>query len=690
MFSLQKAIAARDARRLTRCGAVVLLVVALAGAGTSYGRNYYLSGSGSDQARGTSPRAAWKSLARLAKATLRPGDTVFFRRGDAFPGSVNLRHSGTAAAPIVFTAYGEGAPPLLTGAVPVSGWKAAGPNRYEAAVAGRVYELFVNGRRFTPARYPNAGFLTIDQGFGKDSIRSAALTQPDGHWNGATLRLRTIDWAYETRTVGQYTRGLLVQARQERYEIEKSFGERTRQGRTGVYDFRKGYGFYLEGLPQMLDSAGEWHWERGRLRVQFPAGTDPQTARVEASLHPYGLWLAPGTRHVRIEHLQFEKYEKAAVGGGHGLVDVGVAHNVIRQVHGVGVLLDSAATDCFVRHNRLADVLGRGIAALEPVRLEVSHNDLRRVGLERGQGWSGVNGATAILIHNVERKKQTDTTYAHHNTVQWNRVDSVGYNGIRVDGHHNLVAYNLIEHCGLTLNDGANLYCYAQAPGVTHHSVFRRNIIRYGVGDNLATPANDILVFGIYLDNNSHDVRVEENTVTGISSSGMVNNDASFRNTFRKNTVFGCAAGLGFAEWANLGKIRDNVVEENVFVGTRPAQHAVSLRNFIGPTLEAGTFDRNTYVNLTTTTLFFYETKQVPQNGKLLLPLPQWQKLTGQDAGSRAISAATDWARTRTARLLVNDSDKDCEVPAEGLDLDGKPLPGTVHLEPFESRVVFQ
>jgi hypothetical protein len=552
-----------------------------------------------------------------------------------------------------------------------------------------VYELFVNGRRFTPARYPNGGFLTIDQGFGKDSIRSVALAQPDGHWNGATLRLRTIDWAYETRTVGQYTRGLLIQSRQERYDIEKSFWERTRQGRTGVYDFRKGYGFYLEGLPQMLDSAGEWHWERGRLRVQFPAGTDPQTARVEASLHPYGLWLTPGTRHVRVEHLQFEKYEKAAVGGGHGLVDIGVANNAIRQIHGVGVLLDSAATDCFVRYNHLTDVLGRGIAALEPVRLEVSHNELHRIGLERGQGWSGVNGATAILIHNVERKRQTDTTYAHHNTVRWNRVDSVGYNGIRVDGDHNLVEYNLIEHCGLTLNDGANLYCFAQAPGVTHHSVFRRNIIRYGVGDNLATPANDILVFGIYLDNNTHDVLVEENTVMGISSSGMVNNDASFRNTFRKNTVFDCADGLGFAEWANLGKIRGNVVEDNVFVGTRPAQHAVSLRNFIGPSLEAGTFGRNTYVNLTTTTLFYYETKQVPQNSKLHLPLHQWQKLTGQDSGSRVVSAATDWARTRTVKLLVNDSEKGCEAPVEGMDLDGRPLSGTVHLEPFESRVVF-
>jgi hypothetical protein len=150
MISLQKVIAARCARRLTRCGAMVLLLVALAGALPGYGRSYYLSGSGSDQAGGTSPRTAWKSLARLAKATLRPGDTVFFRRGDAFPGSVHLRHSGTAAAPIVLTAYGEGAPPVLTGAVPVGGWQGAGPEPLRGA-GGRTGVRTVRER---PALYP--------------------------------------------------------------------------------------------------------------------------------------------------------------------------------------------------------------------------------------------------------------------------------------------------------------------------------------------------------------------------------------------------------------------------------------------------------------------------------------------------------------------------------------------------------
>jgi thiamine monophosphate synthase len=87
---------------------------------------------------------------------------------------------------------------------------------------------------------------------------------------------------------------------------------------------------------------------------------------------------------------------------------------------------------------------------------------------------------------------------------------------------------------------------------------------------------------------------------------------------------------------------------------------------------------------------FYSETKQFPQNSKLTLSLYQWQRLTEQDTSSKAITAATEWARARTASLLVNDTDKAVQVPADGLDLDGKPLSGTLRLEPFESRVIFR
>ena len=44
----------------------------------------------------------------------RPGDTVYFKRGEKFEGAVEIRQSGAARAPITFTAYGNGPAPQFS------------------------------------------------------------------------------------------------------------------------------------------------------------------------------------------------------------------------------------------------------------------------------------------------------------------------------------------------------------------------------------------------------------------------------------------------------------------------------------------------------------------------------------------------------------------------------------------------
>lgn len=193
-------------------------------------------------------------------------------------------------------------------------------------------------------------------------------------------------------------------------------------------------------------------------------------------------------------------------------------------------------------------LLGRGISALEATSMELADNSLHSIGLQRGLVWSVVNGATGILIHNVERKVQVDTTFANHNIVDNRRVDSCHYKGNRVDGSYNLVENNIIDHCSLALNDRANLYCFAASANVTHHSIFSNNIVRYSVGESYATPGNVNLAFGIYLDNDWHDMLVEGNTVIETGASGIVNNDASYKNTIQGNTIYNCKEGIGFSE----------------------------------------------------------------------------------------------------------------------------------------------
>ena len=77
---------------------------------------YFVSASqGSDKNDGLSPSSAWATPARVEDQTLRPGDTVHFRSGDVFRGPLVVDESGTAEAPIHFTAYGEGELPVIDG-----------------------------------------------------------------------------------------------------------------------------------------------------------------------------------------------------------------------------------------------------------------------------------------------------------------------------------------------------------------------------------------------------------------------------------------------------------------------------------------------------------------------------------------------------------------------------------------------
>ncbi|MBK8478114.1 MAG: hypothetical protein IPL39_17955 [Opitutaceae bacterium] len=77
---------------------------------------YYVDAvHGDDLAVGTSGAQAWRSLTRLNKAELKPGDVVRLARGSVWNEAlvVYATESGTVDAPIVFEAYGRGAAPTI-------------------------------------------------------------------------------------------------------------------------------------------------------------------------------------------------------------------------------------------------------------------------------------------------------------------------------------------------------------------------------------------------------------------------------------------------------------------------------------------------------------------------------------------------------------------------------------------------
>jgi hypothetical protein len=84
-------------------------------------RTFYVdSENGHDGNDGRSEDRAWRSLDRVNTADLEPGDTVRFKCGGVWRGSL-LPVSGDENGPVTYTTYGEGPKPLILGSLPRNG-----------------------------------------------------------------------------------------------------------------------------------------------------------------------------------------------------------------------------------------------------------------------------------------------------------------------------------------------------------------------------------------------------------------------------------------------------------------------------------------------------------------------------------------------------------------------------------------
>jgi hypothetical protein len=113
-------------------GVAVSIGIAPAGEPSVAAEYYVDGGSGSDRNAGTSPAAALRSLAQLARLKLQAGDVVRPRRGSMFRRQVAFQGSGLRGRPIRIGAYGEGPKAEILGSIQ--------PQRWEQ-VTGELYRV---------------------------------------------------------------------------------------------------------------------------------------------------------------------------------------------------------------------------------------------------------------------------------------------------------------------------------------------------------------------------------------------------------------------------------------------------------------------------------------------------------------------------------------------------------------------
>jgi hypothetical protein len=95
----------------------LVLLVSGFGVNLVVGADYFVTGNGDDAAPGTATNQAWRTIDRVNRAHLLPGDRVLFEAGRAFAGNLRLtaEDAGTSNTPVAIGSFGEGRATISAG-----------------------------------------------------------------------------------------------------------------------------------------------------------------------------------------------------------------------------------------------------------------------------------------------------------------------------------------------------------------------------------------------------------------------------------------------------------------------------------------------------------------------------------------------------------------------------------------------
>lgn len=481
--------------------------------------DYHVSPNGNDAANGTSPGTAWRTVDRVNQHTYQyqPGDRILFERGGTFRGEIIGGMSGTASGFITIGAYGTGARPIVKGSEVVTGWQQHQGNIWKAPVARRVDQLYVNGTRMTPARFPNTGWLRNANG-GGNQLQSPDLTQPDGYWNGAKVVLRRTASSIDTLIVSSHANGLLT--------FTTSFPA------IGQDD----WGFFFTKKASELDAPGEWFHDAaaGMLYLRMPDDSAPSGATVEAAVHNEGVYVYWHRHHLRVEGIHFMHQRNSGVRVDDGNDIIVNDCRMERSYHGIR----SVGTNCTYTNNTITGTYASGALLIDNTTL-FENNTLTDIALIPGEGehaWGyfGVRGIGPNII------------------MRGNRLDNIGYTALEVN-RNTLVEKNVITRALATLNDGGGI-AFDNADGLVIQDNIIRDLVGATDGSSTIMPHFQRMGNGIYFGNtNIKNTTVQRNTVADCPGAG-INVDHTMVSTgyvVRNNVLFNNDIQLAVSDYSN-------------------------------------------------------------------------------------------------------------------------------------------
>lgn len=595
--------------------------------GELYAVNYYISSNGDDLNDGLTEVTPWKSISKLNSmmSTVTPGSQILFRKGDVFYGMIMCTKSGTVGNEIVFGSYGSGALPVIKGTKFITGWTVYSGNIYSADFTDTISHLYANSKLMKIARFPNSGFLKIDNASSTNNFYDAELNQSAGYWNQANCRVRTANWCYESRTVSNFSGGYI-----------------TLSSNT-VYTMYSKSGYFFDNKLALLDTANEWYCDKAAGKIYFfaPGGADPNQIQVEAVSTRFGFLQSNSSSNVIIQDLKFEAFRE-------NCLELYIANNmnvrrcIIKSSGKYGLRINGSNN--VIENNTFEDNINTAITGVF-TNCTISNNLLKRTGLTAGYG------ENAWGSHGMQLYTATGTVCSD------NVIDSTGFTGM-IASKNMIVKNNYITNSCLTLNDGGGIDI-DDADGLQ----ILDNIIMSSFGNVESSSSPIRYANGIYFGPNiTKNILIKGNTLANNNYAGINvdNKPTSANNQIIENTFYNNAyTQLVMTDYSAVSYTSsyNNIVRRNLFYSLSLHTTCMEHQMFHSPVFsDYGDFDSNFYCN-PYSEFFLRRSMVYGTYSTKYYRLQSWKNLFNEDLTSSEGNFAFDQYRvldTLSSNMILN------------------------------------
>lgn len=589
-------------------------------------RKYYFNwGLGDDGNDGLSPENPKKSLKGLLaiQPELLPGDSIFFNRGDVWRVSTDtllkIRKSGGDGKPIIYTAYGTGDKPVISGFEPQT-MSAIGVNLYESSAGASKLDkpniVRIDGEIRQKGRFPNTGWTSVTETYVDEQIVVPGLSGLD--LNGADLVSR------KTREV--------IDVAQITYQNTSEFITEA----TGR-EYLVGSGVFVTNSPDLLDTDYEWYYDNSTDKIRVYNSTSNFTVEVSGADY-----LVDFQQHknVTFENMVFEGANLDAMwlkSAKHATIkncEFRDCYNGINAIRYTSAGLPTTGYGLIVQNNVFVHMANNGIRVeSEYGDALIADNAFDRIGMLPGLGGNGFSAQYSGIMSDVVGVTIRDNTFTN-----------MGYSVIETSRNDATVENNFIDGYCLVKDNSAGI-------GISDSNVIvQNNIVTNGLGNPSGTTFSTGSAYGVWAKSDHQYVTMHSNAIYNTANSSIILSDGKGYTTVTDNVAvkagnetFGV---LNIQTDDGSNGFRNNTITGNVFGSLMSGQPVVRIYTTTNDIASFGTINNNIWSNaIDTVATISYQTSAGGAVNEV--SLTTWQANYAHDAGTtdpqHAIASELDY-----------------------------------------------